>query len=678
MSAAKEKSASAAERAEHARLCDEIARHDRLYYVEAAPVVSDAEYDRLYKALEALEAAHPELVTADSPTQRVGGAPAEGFATVEHAVPMLSIDNTYNDGELRAFHERVKKGLGGEEPAYVVELKIDGVSISLRYESGVFVRGATRGDGREGDDVTANVRTIRAVPIRLDGAVPAVIEVRGEIYMRGDTLERLNALREAEGEAPLANPRNTTAGTLKLLDPKEVVKRKLELFVYGVASTDELPFATHWETLDALKAWGFPVNAHRERCTSIDAVLAFAETWREKRFTLPYETDGLVIKVDDYAHRERLGFTAKAPRWAIAYKYPAEVARTTLKAITVQVGKSGALTPVAEVEPVKLAGTTVKRASLYNFEDLERKDLRIGDTIEIQKAGEIIPQVLRHVPDLRPAAAEPFPIPSHCPVCGSEAVRDPEGVFLRCVNLSCPAQLKGRLRHFAGRSAMDIEGMGEAVIEQLVDKELVKDPADIYDIAAETFESLDRMGKKSSDNLVAAIEASKEKPLSRLLNGLGIRHVGGRTAEVLAQHFETADALMAADVDALTAVHEVGDVVAQSVYDFLQAPENVALMTRLRDHGLRMDEPQRPAGPGAQRFAGKTFVVTGALSKYTRDEIHDRIKALGGKAASSVSKKTTYLVAGDDAGSKLTKAQELGVTVLSEDEFERLAAGDAP
>lgn len=585
---------------------------------------------------------------------------------------MLSIDNTYSDDELRKFDERVRKGLDGESPTYIVEHKIDGVSISLRYEQGRFVRGATRGDGKRGDDVSHNVRTIPGVPLILDGDPPAELEVRGEVYMRTNELERLNATREAQGEAPLANPRNTTAGTLKLLDAKEAAKRKLSLAAYDIAPLPGTPLTSHHETLEALNRFGFPVNPVWERCADIDAVLAVCEAWRDKRFDLPYEIDGLVIKVDDHNQRDHLGKTSKAPRWAIAYKYPAEVAQTILEKITVQVGKSGALTPVAEVAPVQLAGTTVKRASLYNFEDLASKDLREGDTVEIQKAGEIIPQVLRFVPEKRPKTAKKFPIPTNCPTCDSPVARDPEGVFIRCINLSCPEQLKGRLRHFASRAAMDIDGLGESIVEQLVDRELVKDPADIYDLDVSAIADLERMAEKSAQNLINGIEASKTRPLSRLLHGLGIRHVGAHTAEMLAQAYNTIEALTAAEVDALVEVEDVGAIVAQSVYDFLHNPTNQELIARFRDHGVNLEEGASLV-EGDTPFSGKTFVVTGTLSQYTRTEVQDIIKRLGGKASSSVSKKTDYLVAGEKAGSKLTKAESLGVHVLTEAEFQAMA-----
>ncbi|MBI3119975.1 MAG: NAD-dependent DNA ligase LigA [Candidatus Hydrogenedentes bacterium] len=664
-------------RARCAELRADIDRHSRLYYEEAAPVISDLEFDALLRELQELEQLHPELQTSDSPTQRVGGAPLEGFVTVTHRVPMLSIDNTYNEAELREFDRRVRKGLDGTEPVYVVELKIDGVAISIRYEEGVLVRAATRGDGYRGDDVTENVKRIRSVPLRLKDDPPAALEARGEVYMTVKELERLNKLREKEGEEPYRNPRNTTAGTLKLLDPRQVAQRRLDIALYDLVPEEGHELTTHVETLKGLERLGLPVSPHYKRCASIEEVLQACEEWREKRRELPYETDGLVIKVDSAAQRRRLGATSKAPRWVIAFKFPAEIAQTKLLNIKIQVGKSGALTPVAEMAPVRLAGTIVKRATLHNFEDLAKKDVRIGDTIEVQKAGEIIPQVLRFVPEKRPADAQSFPLPRECPVCGTEVHKDPDSVCLRCLNLACPAQVKERLEHFASRKAMDIEGLGPALIAQLVAQKLVTAPADLYQLDVETVAHLERMAEKSASYLIQAIEESKSRPLGRLLFALGIRHVGSRTGEVLAEHFGTMDALMSASMEELTQIHEVGDVLAKSVYDFFETEENRALIAQLGAAGLNMREETRGAKEEAQTLAGKTFVVTGTLENYSRDEIQSRIKQLGGKATGSVSKSTNYVVAGENAGSKLDKAQQLGIPVLTEAEFEALVEGGA-
>ena len=664
--------------ARHAQLAQEVERHNRLYYVEAAPEISDQEFDALLRELADIEVAHPELRTPDSPTQRVGGAPIEGFETVEHRVPMLSINNSYNEQRLRKFDKDVREGLGGEQPAYVAELKIDGVAMSVRYEAGQFVRATTRGDGVRGDDVSHSVRTIWSMPLRLREDAPALLEVRGEVYMRVAELARINEERERNGEEPFRNPRNLTAGTLKLLDPRQVAQRRLEFFAYEVVPGDDYPVTSHAKTLEQLNAWGFPVNPEHAYCLDIDAVLGFCDLWATKRHELDFEIDGIVVKVDSATQRKRLGATSKSPRWAIAYKYPAEVAQTRLLEIKVQVGKSGALTPVAIMEPVKLAGTVVQRASLHNFDDLRKKDVRVGDIVEVQKAGEIIPQVLRHVPGARDGHAEPFPLPERCPVCDGPVKKDPEGVYLRCLNLACPAQVKERLEHFASRKAMDIEGLGPAVVEQLVNRELVHAPADFYILEDATLATLERMGKKSAANLVNAIEESKGRPLSRLLFALNIQHVGSHVAELLASHFGTMDALMAATTEEMEIIHEIGAVVAKSVRDFFDNEANRALIEALREAGVNLEEGPSAMDTGEpQSLAGLTFVVTGTLTQYSRDSIHARIKQLGGKPTSSVSKKTDYLVAGEDTGSKLSKARELGVKVISEADFIALAGDGA-
>ena len=661
----------------HARLRAEVERHNRLYYQDARPEISDFEFDALLRELQELEAAHPELAAEDSPTKRVGGAPQEGFEPVFHSVPMLSIENTYNEGELRAFDQRVRKGLEGAEPAYFVELKLDGVSLSVRYEGGRLVRAATRGDGKRGDNVTANARTLAGLPEQIAGA-PAALELRGEVYMRWSTLERLNRAREEEGLEPFRNPRNTTAGTLKLLDPRAVAARSLDLFLYDAAESSEPLADTHGGVLERLRAFGLPVNPHGRRCADIEEVVAHCAEWRAKRFELDYATDGMVVKVDSLAQRRVLGSTSKAPRWVIAYKFPAETAKTRLLGITVQVGKSGALTPVAELEPVLLAGTVVKRATLHNFDDLAAKDFRPGDLVEVQKAGEIIPQLVRYLPEERPADAAPFPLPERCPDCGSAVHRDPEGVYLRCLNLACPAQVRGRLEHFASRRAMDIEGMGPALVEQLVSRGLVHTPADLFLLTKEPLLGLERMGDKSADNLLAALEKAKNRPLSRLLHGLGIREVGEHLAENLAAGFNTMDALSAATEEELLAVDEVGGVIAASVREFFTVPENLDLIARLRAAGVRLHQrdADEAAEDGPRPFEGMTFVVTGALEGWSRDEAHALIKRLGGRPTGSVSKKTTYVLAGSDAGSKLDKALALGVPVLTEAQFREMTGGD--
>lgn len=658
-------------RAEELR--EAIDHHNRRYYDDAAPTVSDLEFDALLRELQELEERHPGLVTPDSPTQRVGGAPTEGFERATHSHPMLSIDNTYNAEELRKFDERVRKGLREDDaPAYVVELKLDGVAMSLHYAKGELDRAVTRGDGVQGDVVTANVRAaVTTLPKQLKGNAPSSLAIRGEVFMRHGELQRINEEREKNGDPPLANPRNTTAGTLKLLKPGLIAERRLDIVLYDMVGAEEGQLESHTGVLKALSGFGLPVNPHYRRCETIDEVIEVCEEWSEKRNELDYEIDGMVVKVDSITQRERLGKTSKSVRWAIAYKFPAQVAQTTIKNIAIQVGKSGALTPVAEMEPVALAGTTVKRASLYNFDDLARKDIRVGDTVEIQKAGEIIPQVLRFIPEARQEGAEVFLAPTECPVCKNEVHRDPGGVFLRCLNLACPAQVKERLAHFASRKAMDIEGLGPAVIEQLVDREIVRGPSDLYGaLTAENLADLERMGDKSAANLLAGIETSKERPLHRLLNGLGIRHVGSHNAEVLAGHYGNVEDLMAAPVEELKEIHDIGEIVAESVRDFFDTPRNRVLIQELKHHGLTL-RAQESAGEGA--FNGKTFVVTGKLHNYNRDGIHAEIKRLGGRPTSSVSAKTDYLVAGEDAGSKRTKAEKLGVTILTEAEFDALA-----
>lgn len=656
----------------HAQLCAEIERHNRLYYQDAAPEISDLEFDALLRELQAIEADYPALRTPDSPTQRIGGAPQAGFTTVAHRAPMLSLDNAMTVAELCSFDERVRRGLAGAQPAYVVELKLDGVSMSLHYEAGVLARAVTRGDGRQGDDVTNNVRTIRGVPLRLHGTPPAFLEVRGEVFMPNAELERLNVLRVEAGEEPYRNPRNTTAGTLKLLDSALVRKRKLALYLYDIVPAEGLDLTTHHETLAQLKAYGFPVNPHWRTCADMDEVIAVCEEWQARRHSLPYEIDGMVVKVDDAAQRRQLGSTSKAPRWAAAFKFPAEIARTRLLDIRVQVGKSGALTPVADLEPVVLAGTVVKRASLHNFEDLAKKDLRIGDLVEVIKAGEIIPQVRTAIAEERPKKSQPYPVPTTCPECHTAVHKDPDDAVLRCLNLACPAQVKERLVHFASRRAMDIDGLGPAVVEQLVGAGLVQEPAALFHLDVAQVAALDRMAEKSATNLIEALEASKARPLNRLLFALGIRHVGSRLAEILAGHFGNLDALIQASLETLTQVEEIGPIVAASVHDFFDTPENLALLTRLREAGVNMVEPNAVVA-GPRPWAGKSFVVTGTLARYTRDEAHDKIKRLGGKVSSSVSKKTDYVVVGEAAGSKHEKALALGVPVLDEDAFDALA-----
>ena len=653
-----------------ADLRDLIRHHEEQYYIHNAPEISDEEFDRLLHELEKLEADYPDLVTSDSPTQRVAGHPVEGFETVDHVVPMLSLDNVYNDEELRAFDERVRKGaaLGDAPVAYVAEMKIDGLSLALTYEDGRFVRAATRGDGTRGEDVTANVRTIRAIPLRLKSGPAGLIEVRGEAYLPRAAFERINEEMERAGLPLFQNPRNTAAGTMRNLDPALVAKRGLSAFTYQLVGAREM--ATHAGTLTAMASWGLPVERHWRRCQGIDDVAAFCAEWADQRRALDFDTDGVVIKVDDLALRERLGATAKFPRWATAFKFPAQQAHTTLRAIRVNVGRTGAVTPYAELAPVFVAGSTISMATLHNAEDIARKDVREGDTVVIEKGGDVIPKVVAPILSLRPPDARPWVMPTTCPVCGTDLRRDEEEVVWRCENASCPARIRRSLEHFASRSAMNIEGLGESLVDQLVTREVVRDFADLYRLDIETLAALERMGKKSAANVVAQIERSKTNDLARLLYALGIRHVGEKAAATLARHFRSMERVTGATLEALQTAPEIGPVVAASVRAFAEEPRNRELIDRLRAAGVTMTtslpEPAvEPAGP----LAGKTVVLTGTLSSMTREEASEALERLGAKVAGSVSKKTSFVVAGADAGSKLEKAQKLGVEVLDEAAF---------
>jgi DNA ligase (NAD+) len=663
---------------ELAQLRSDLNRHNYLYYVEAKPEISDREYDRMMQRLTELEAQHPELITPDSPTQRVGGQPLEGFATVRHVVPMLSIDNTYSYDEVREWDARVRRGLNPGEPLkYVVELKVDGVAVSLRYEDCRLVLGATRGDGERGDDITANLKTVHEVPLALRDCPASLLEVRGEVYMTNSELLRLNDLRREAGEKVLfANPRNATAGSLKLLDPKLCGKRRLRFVSHGLGEYQGINETSYFALTQQMKKWGVPVSPHTARYDSIDDVIEHARRWNDLRNTLDFQTDGLVVKVDDLNQRERLGARSKSPRWTIAFKYEAEQAVSRLVGITVQVGKTGKLTPVAELEPVLLAGTTVKRASLHNADELERKDIRIGDAVVIQKAGEIIPQVVRVEVDARKGDETSFRFPTHCPSCGARVERSAEEVDYYCSNppSRCPEQLKEWLRWYAHRDAMDIDGLGEKLINQLVDKGLVKSLADLYRLDAATLAGLDRMGKKSADNLVAAFEASKTRTLDRLLTGLTIRHVGTRMSEILAEKVQTLDKLRSMSLEQLEAIPEVGPVVAASIHEYFQDPEHQKLLDELQEVGVT-PQPLLPAASSGRKLslAGLTFVITGTLAKRTRPEAEALIKQHGGKVTGSVSKMTNYVLAGEEAGSKLDKAKQLGIPVIDEAGLERMA-----
>ena len=662
---------------EVARLRAELNRHNRLYYVEAAPEISDHEYDRLMKRLEAIEAEHPEFITPESPTQRVGGEPLIGFKTVRHAVPMLSIDNTYSYDEVREWDARVRKGLNPGEPVrYVVELKVDGVAVSLRYEHGVFVQGATRGDGEHGDEITLNLRTVKGVPLALEDTPPSLLEIRGEVYMTNSELARLNELRQANEEPPFANPRNSTAGSLKLLDPKLCGQRRLRFVSHGLGETEGIASGSYLEVIQQMKGWGIPVSNQTKIFDSIEDVIQHAQEWASLRNTLDFQTDGLVIKVDSLGQRARLGTRSKSPRWVIAFKYAAEQAITKIVGINIQVGKTGKLTPVADLTPVPLAGTVVRRATLHNADEILRKDVRIGDTVVIQKAGEIIPQVVRVEVEARDGTEIRFAFPTTCPSCGAPVDRTGDEVDFHCTNTPdrCPDQLKECLRWFAHRDAMDIKGLGTKLIEQLVEKGLVRSLTDLYRLDEATLADLERMGKKSAHNLVTGIEASKIRTLDRFLAGLTIRHVGNHGAEVLATRFQTLDAIRLAPLDALESVPEVGPVVAASVFAYFQNPANQALLDDLAAVGV---SPAAVVPARASRenlpFSGKTFVLTGTLPSRTRPEAEAIIKMLGGKVTGSVSKSTGYVLAGADPGSKLEKARQLNIPILDESEFEKLA-----
>lgn len=647
-------------RQEMKELRDTLNAHGYRYYVLDAPIISDYEYDHLLRRLEDLEAAHPEEITPDSPTQRIGGRTLSEFEQVTHPVPLESLQDVFNGDEVCQFLEKIP--LDG--PVWSVEPKVDGLSVALEYRDGVFVRGATRGDGRVGEDVTENLRTIRSIPMTLPEKLPRLI-VRGEVYMARSVFEELNARRELEGKPLMANPRNAAAGSLRQLDPRVAAQRRLDIAVFNLQLAEGRTFTTHTETIDYLASQHFKVIPHKQLSSASD-ILAEIAALGDRREQFPFDIDGAVIKLDDLADREVLGSTAKCPRWAIAYKYPPETKETVLRDIVVQVGRTGVLTPKAELEPVRLAGTTVTYATLHNQDYITQKDIRIGDTVLVRKAGEIIPEIVAVVPDKRPANAEPYTLPDRCPVCGAEVVRDEDGAALRCTGAECPAQLLRNLTHFASRNAMDIDGLGPAVIQQLVDSGLVKTAADLYALQPESIAALDRMGAKSAQNAVEAIAKSKEDDLWRLIFALGIRQVGEKAAKVLAARFGSMDALAAASEETLTAIDDVGPITARYIRRWMDSPQSRDLLARLKAAGLNMICKEEKLD---SRFAGMTFVLTGTLERFTRDEAGEMIEKRGGRASGSVSKRTTYVVAGANAGSKLQKAQELGVPVLSEEAF---------
>ncbi|MBM7542177.1 NAD-dependent DNA ligase LigA [Amphibacillus cookii] len=639
------------------------------YHVLDQPTVPDAEYDRLMQELRTLESAHPELITADSPTQRIGGQPLEGFNKVEHRVPMLSLANAFNDQDLRDFDRRVREGLGVEQVDYVCELKIDGLAVSLRYDQGIFQQGATRGDGNIGEDITRNLKTIRSIPLKINET--STIEVRGEAFMPKQSFLSLNKDKEAREEEPFANPRNAAAGSLRQLDPKIAASRNLDIFIYAVGEWEAGHLDRHSDRLTYLTTLGFKINPEWQKCQGIDQVIDYVENWVTKRAELPYEIDGIVIKVDRLDYHDVLKTTAKSPRWAIAYKFPAEEAVTTLIDVILSVGRTGAVTPTALLEPVKIAGTTVQRASLHNEDYIKEKGIRINDTVVIKKAGDIIPEVVRVIPEQRPKDAEPFSMPADCPSCGAELVRLDQEVALRCINPNCPAQLKEGLTHFVSRNAMNIDGLGEKVVEQLYENQLVANVADLYQLKREELLALERMGEKSVSNLLTAIEASKANSLERLLFGLGIRFVGAKAAKTLARAFGDIDQLRAASRESLEAVAEIGEKMADSIVRYFAEERVEQLIDCLKQVGVNMcyRGPKPTVKQEPSIFDNKTIVLTGKLEQLTRNEAKEKIEMYGGKVTGSVSAKTDLLIAGEEAGSKLAKAEQLGIEIWSEQQF---------
>jgi DNA ligase (NAD+) len=660
-------------------LREKIRHHEYLYYVLDRPEISDAEFDKLMQQLKDLETEHPELITADSPTQRVGGKPREGFVKVAHSSPMLSLDNTYSEEELRAWERRVHELSGRKDVDYVCELKLDGMSLALIYEDGKLVRGITRGDGSVGEDVTLNVRTVRSVPLSIPkeklkkAGLPPDFEVRGELLMPTAAFRKVNEERERKGLATFANPRNFTAGTVRQLDANVTAERRMDFFPYILLENGRTYFDRHWKTLDALEAAGFKVNRNRRIVHSMEEVWAFIQEWAGKRESLAYEIDGIVVKVDRTALQDELGFTGKAPRWAIAYKYAARAGITKLEDIRVQVGRTGKLTPVAVLSPVLIGGTTVRNATLHNMDEIERLGVKIGDWVQVERGGDVIPKVAKVIEDKEhPRGHRIFHMPETCPVCGTKVVRTEGEVDYRCVNANCPAKLRETILHFASRGVMNIDGMGDVLVNQLTERGLVKNVADIYKLTKDDLLSLERMGDKSAQNILNEIENSKKLPLERVIYGLGIRMVGERTAQFLAEHFGSMEALESAGVEELQDVNEVGPRIAESIVEFFSIAANRKLVERLREAGLTLTGLKKRRGT---KLVGKTFVLTGTLAHFTRDEAKKMIEDAGGKVTGSVSKKTDYVVAGADAGSKLDKAKELGVKVIDEREMKSIVGG---
>ena len=659
----------------------QINYHNYRYYVLDDPIISDAEYDQLMEELIELEKKYPQYITPDSPTQRVGAEPLAEFATVKHLSPMLSLANAFSDEELRAFDQRIKKLVPGQEIEYAVELKIDGLAVALLYENGVLVRGATRGDGLVGEEVTANLRTIKSIPLKLlSNDLPPLFEVYGEVYMKKSDFKKLNEERMKRGEPLFANPRNAAAGSVRQLDSRVTAQRNLDIFVYGATFPEGSSFANHLDVLSYLKKIGFKVNSETRLGENIEEAINYCHQWREKKERLDYEIDGAVIKVNSLTIREKLGFTTRSPRWAIAYKFPAQQATTKIRDIVVQVGRTGALTPVAILDPVRVSGSIVKRATLHNEDEIRRKDIRIGDTVLVQKAGEVIPEVVKPIKEKRTGQEKEFVMPSRCPVCGAKVFKADDEVVPRCNSLSCPAQIKERIRHFASREVMDIEGLGPAIIDQLVEKKLVRNISDLYFLKKEDLIALERMGEKSASNLLKAIEESKRRPLSRLIYGLGIRYVGVHTSEVIAQHFSTLDRLKEASFEELIQIEEIGPKVAESIVRFFKEEENSRIIENLRRAGLNFGklegegEASAKKGRGFLPLKGKQLVLTGTLKEFSRNQAKEIIRKLGGRVTESVSKRTDYVVVGENPGSKYQKAQELGVTIINEEEFKKLIA----